>query len=121
MPRGDRTGPDGNGPMSGRAAGYCAGFHEPGYANSIPPGGRRAARGRPFGRAYGRGAGRPGSGRRDGRWWGGRRNSGFRGRFTGWGYEDECRSSTDDSERRPEEPPAGHDTDRARSSGSDQT
>lgn len=33
MPRGDRTGPRGVGPMTGRAAGYCAGFDRPGYAN----------------------------------------------------------------------------------------
>ena len=37
MPRGDRTGPAGMGPMTGRAAGYCAGYPAPGYAN---PGGR---------------------------------------------------------------------------------
>ena len=35
MPGGDRTGPWGFGPMSGRAAGYCAGFGLPGYANPI--------------------------------------------------------------------------------------
>lgn len=38
MPRGDRTGPAGMGPMTGRAAGYCAGYGVPGYAN--PVGGR---------------------------------------------------------------------------------
>ena len=38
MPRGDRTGPLGMGPMTGRAAGYCAGYAVPGYAN--PVGGR---------------------------------------------------------------------------------
>ncbi|MCF7709262.1 MAG: DUF5320 domain-containing protein, partial [Verrucomicrobia bacterium] len=31
MPGGDRTGPMGAGPRSGRAAGYCAGFGAPGY------------------------------------------------------------------------------------------
>ncbi|MBN1350825.1 DUF5320 domain-containing protein [candidate division KSB1 bacterium] len=36
MPRGDRTGPAGMGPMTGRAAGYCAGYAVPGYANPIP-------------------------------------------------------------------------------------
>jgi hypothetical protein len=41
MPRGDRTGPSGMGPMSGRAAGYCAGYAVPGYMNSY--GGRPAA------------------------------------------------------------------------------
>lgn len=33
MPRGDGTGPAGLGPMTGRAAGYCAGYSVPGYAN----------------------------------------------------------------------------------------
>ena len=31
MPRGDRTGPEGFGPMTGRAAGYCSGYDEPGF------------------------------------------------------------------------------------------
>ncbi|MCD4691339.1 MAG: DUF5320 domain-containing protein [Calditrichales bacterium] len=35
MPRGDRTGPAGMGPMTGRAAGYCAGYNTPGFANPI--------------------------------------------------------------------------------------
>ena len=36
MPGGDRTGPGGAGPMTGRAAGYCAGYAAaPGYANPI--------------------------------------------------------------------------------------
>jgi len=30
MPRGDRTGPQGMGPMTRRAAGYCAGYDVPG-------------------------------------------------------------------------------------------
>lgn len=33
MPRGDGTGPLGWGPMTGRAAGYCAGYPTPGFAN----------------------------------------------------------------------------------------
>ena len=54
MPAGDGTGPAGMGPMTGRAAGYCAGYSVPGYTN---PGGRRGAYG--YGRGwYGRGAGR---------------------------------------------------------------
>ena len=57
MPRGDGTGPAGMGPMTGRAAGYCAGYNMPGYAN--PYGGR-------MGGGFGRGRGR--------------------GRFWGWGY-----------------------------------
>jgi len=38
MPRGDGTGPMGMGPMTGRAAGYCAGYPTAGYMN--PVGGR---------------------------------------------------------------------------------
>ena len=51
MPRGDRTGPQGMGPMTGRAAGYCAGYDAPGYADPR------------FGRAYGMGRGYGGGGR----------------------------------------------------------
>jgi len=43
MPGGDRTGPLGMGPMTGRAAGFCAGYPIPGYLN--PVGGRGLARG----------------------------------------------------------------------------
>jgi hypothetical protein len=51
MPRGDRTGPAGMGPMTGRAAGYCAGNTAPGFVS--------VARGRGFGGAgYGGGRGR---------------------------------------------------------------
>jgi hypothetical protein len=35
MPRGDRTGPWGAGPMTGRGAGYCAGYSVPGYTNPV--------------------------------------------------------------------------------------
>ena len=58
MPGGDGTGPSGYGPMTGRAAGYCAGYSVPGYMNPIPGrgfGGR--GRGRGFGRGRGRGWG----------------------------------------------------------------
>lgn len=52
MPRGDGTGPMGAGPMTGRAAGYCAGYSAPGYTSAL--GGRGyfglGARGR--GRGY---------------------------------------------------------------------
>lgn len=34
MPGGDRTGPAGLGPMTGRAAGYCAGYPAPGFTSS---------------------------------------------------------------------------------------
>jgi len=33
MPRGNRMGPAGLGPMTGRGMGYCAGFNIPGFAN----------------------------------------------------------------------------------------
>jgi len=52
MPGGDRTGPWGRGPMTGRRAGYCAGFSVPGYANPIPGSG-----GMGCGRGWGRGRG----------------------------------------------------------------
>ena len=69
MPRGDRTGPTGSGPGTGRGAGYCAGHPVPGFMN-------------PLGR-YGFGQGFGGRGRGRGR--------GFRHRCwapgsAGWGY-----------------------------------
>ena len=36
MPGGDRTGPAGLGPMTGRAAGYCAGYPVVGFMNPVP-------------------------------------------------------------------------------------
>ena len=36
MPRGNGTGPDGYGPITGRAAGYCDGYEAPGYMNPEP-------------------------------------------------------------------------------------
>ncbi len=36
MPGGDRTGPLGHGPRTGRAAGFCSGFAVPGYRNEGP-------------------------------------------------------------------------------------
>jgi len=50
MPRGDGAGPLGAGPMTGRGAGFCAGYDQPGYAN--PVGGRGF-----WGRGFGRGGG----------------------------------------------------------------
>jgi len=35
MPRGDRTGPAGIRPMTGRSAGFCAGYPVPGYMNPV--------------------------------------------------------------------------------------
>ena len=55
MPRGDRTGPAGMGPLTGRAGGYCSGYEVPGFAN---PGGGGIGRRRGFGRGLGRGSGR---------------------------------------------------------------
>ena len=40
MPGGDRTGPRGEGPMTGRAQGFCAGHDAPGYLNSGWPWGQ---------------------------------------------------------------------------------
>jgi hypothetical protein len=45
MPRGDRTGPQGYGPMTGRGVGYCAGRHGPGYVNPAYGWGRGWGRG----------------------------------------------------------------------------
>lgn len=55
MPGGDGTGPRGLGPMTGRAAGYCAGHPVPGYMN--PVFGRGAWSGGAGWFAYGRGRG----------------------------------------------------------------
>ncbi len=51
MPRGDGTGPDGLGPMTGRNAGYCAGYNVPEYANTGAGKGLGLARGFRGGRA----------------------------------------------------------------------
>jgi len=64
MPRGDKTGPAGTGPMTGRGAGYCAGYGMPGYTNFVP--------GRNLGVGFGGGGGR------------GARGCGFGGGGRGW-------------------------------------
>jgi hypothetical protein len=71
MPRGDRTGPWGGGPMTGHGAGFCAGYGMPGYMNPLP--------GRGFGMGFGRGfrAGGFGGGR-------GRRNMFYATGVPGW-------------------------------------
>jgi hypothetical protein len=51
MPGGDGTGPAGMGPMTGRGAGFCAGYPAPGYGNA---GGGRGF----WGWGRGRGGGR---------------------------------------------------------------
>lgn len=65
MPRGDRTGPDGAGAMTGRGAGFCNGYDTPGYANTTMAGqglrrggGLGLGRGMRLGRGFGRGLGR---------------------------------------------------------------
>lgn len=69
MPGGDGTGPAGMGSMTGRAAGYCAGYSAPGFMNPIA--------GRGYGFGFGRGFGRGGGGR-------GRRNWFYATGLTGW-------------------------------------
>jgi len=49
MPRGDGTGPAGQGAMTGRGMGFCAGFNSPGFMNG--------GFGRGMGRGFGRGRG----------------------------------------------------------------
>ena len=56
LPRGDKTGPTGQGSMTGRAAGYCAGYSVPGYMN--PTDGYERGLGRGCGRGWGRRFGR---------------------------------------------------------------
>ena len=55
MPRGDRTGPWGLGPRTGRAAGYCSGYPVPGYMNPTPG----------FGRGFGKHQTKGGAGEKD--------------------------------------------------------
>ncbi|HOP06569.1 MAG TPA: DUF5320 domain-containing protein [candidate division Zixibacteria bacterium] len=52
MPGGDKTGPLGEGPMTGRGAGYCSGNDQPGYMSNWG-----AGRGGGFGRGGRRGGG----------------------------------------------------------------
>ncbi|MEA3505818.1 MAG: DUF5320 domain-containing protein [Bacteroidota bacterium] len=54
MPRGDKTGPEGRGSMTGRRMGYCVGNNRSGY-EEFDEYGRGVARG--FGRGFGRGMG----------------------------------------------------------------
>jgi hypothetical protein len=94
MPFGDGTGPAGLGPMTGRAAGFCAGYPVPGYMNPAMRGTGFYGTGSPtfgaysarYGMPYG-GWGNPwlrrgfGFGRGFGRGWGRGRG---RGRFGRW-------------------------------------
>ncbi|MCF7958982.1 MAG: DUF5320 domain-containing protein [Phycisphaerae bacterium] len=78
MPRGDRTGPAGMGPMTGRGAGSCAGYQVPGYANPVAGGGMGYGLG-----GGGRGRGGGGGGGGGGGW--GRRNMFHATGVPGWG------------------------------------
>ncbi|MBY9004596.1 MAG: DUF5320 domain-containing protein [Candidatus Lokiarchaeota archaeon] len=54
MPGGDRSGPGGQGPMTGRGLGYCSGKNNPGFTAIQGYGlGRGYRRGRGQGRGYG--------------------------------------------------------------------
>ena len=63
MPFGDRTGPLGTGPVTGRGMGFCRGYDRPGYYNR--PWGTGWGRGRSGGTGYGGGGG----GFRNRYWW----------------------------------------------------
>ncbi len=58
MPKGNRMGPEGNGPGTGRGSGFCGGGVVPGYMNSRGSGWS----GRSGGEGMGRGHNRPGPG-----------------------------------------------------------
>jgi len=85
MPLGDGTGPAGMGPMTGRAAGFCAGYPVPGYMNPVVGGAGFYGAGAPAVGPYGAGYGMPYGGRVN-PWL--RRGFGFGrgfGRGRGWG------------------------------------
>ena len=86
MPRGDRTGPEGEGPLTGRQAGFCASNDRPGYAE---PGPGYVGFGRGFGGR--RFSGRRGGGRRFAR----RRFGGARNRFYATGVPGRARFGPD--------------------------
>ncbi|WP_428830927.1 DUF5320 domain-containing protein [Dehalobacterium formicoaceticum] len=52
VPRGDGTGPTGMGPLTGRSAGYCAGFKIPGFMNPSFGRGMGLGQGRGFRRMF---------------------------------------------------------------------
>ena len=59
MPGGNRRGPLGDGPQTGRGLGYCAGYDEPRYTDTqAAPGSGRGFRWGGRGRGAGRGRGR---------------------------------------------------------------
>ena len=55
MPRGNRTGPRGAGPRTGRGAGFCSGYDTPGFSNPGLRGGGFGGGGFGFGGRGGRG------------------------------------------------------------------
>ena len=57
MPAGDRTGPAGMGPRTGRAFGYCSGYDTPGYQKGADGFGRGMSAGRVMGRGMNGGRG----------------------------------------------------------------
>jgi hypothetical protein len=59
MPRGDGTGPEGKGKMTGRAAGYCSGSKSPGFQTPGPRQGLGRALGNGLRRLLGGRRGRP--------------------------------------------------------------
>ena len=74
MPRGDRTGPSGQGSVTGRALGYCQGFDSPGFTKGVGGG---------MGRGFGYGGGmRMGRGRGFG--WGRNFGGAYTGSFPGY-------------------------------------
>jgi hypothetical protein len=85
MPFGDGTGPAGLGPMTGRAAGFCAGYPMPGYMNPVAIRAGFYGVGAPIVGPYGAGYGMPYGGQVN-PWL--RRGLGFGrgfGRGRGWG------------------------------------
>jgi hypothetical protein len=56
MPLGDKSGPNGQGAMTGRRQGYCTGNEQAGYMSDIP--GRGMGRGAGMGGGFGNGTGR---------------------------------------------------------------
>lgn len=55
MPNGDKTGPIGEGPKTGRGLGFCTGSNQPGWKSTEPRAGRGNRCGRGFGQGFGRG------------------------------------------------------------------
>jgi len=87
MPAGNRQGPWGAGPRSGRALGFCEGYPNPGYMTPSNFGGFYGRRGRGFGRGMGFGFGR-------GAQWRGTMPP--RAVDAGWDYAGQYRSSPQD-------------------------